>query len=88
MSKIFLLYSTDSWHTKDSKFLHGAFGSKDSAIEGIREMIERHGNPEKYPPLGEECERQLELFNQTQSYAGEGEFQIDEIPVDEIDCWL
>lgn len=85
--KITILYSCDSWHTTESRFLHGAFTSRDKAINSLTQLLAtaRSG---KYPPLSEDDHRNLEVMGQTQGYAGEGEFMLADIPLDDIDTWL
>ncbi len=79
-----LLYSCDAHHTQTSKFLHGVFSSHGEALDAIARLI----SVAKAPALSVDDLRNLAYINQTQGYAGEGEFMLVDVTLDEIDVGL
>jgi hypothetical protein len=88
MSKITLLYSCDENHRHASRFLHGAFSSKDKAVNGLKELLSKADPEGGYTPLSEEQETLLRRIDQTQGYDGPGEFFLQTLKVDELDVIL
>ena len=72
MKTLFLLYTTDVWHTQESKNLIAVCSSKEKAIS----MAQMYAEAEDEEITKDDLYN-LERISQTQGYKGEGEFLID-----------
>jgi hypothetical protein len=80
---IYLVYKTDAWHTTDSKELIACCDTKKKAIRLIKQIADKDDNEK----LSEDDIYNLEHINQTQGYAGSGEFLIEEIEKNVLPVW-
>ena len=83
-TKVYILYSCSAWHEAASRFFHGVFTTREDAVQGLGQMLDTAG----LPSLSDDDFRNLRAFGQTQGYLGEGEFMIEEAPLDDIAVWL
>jgi hypothetical protein len=79
--KVYLLYTTDIWHSRSSMRLEGIFTSDDSLHVGLRRLLEIDGKSE------DEIEEILdELFDssymQTQGY--DTNYMVEDYETDEL----
>ncbi len=82
---ITILYSCDNHHTSESRFPHGAFTSRETALEAIKELLET----DKQPPLSPDDETLFLEYGQTQAYEGsEGQFTSENVTLDEIETYF
>ena len=77
--EVTLLYACDTWHTKDSLFLLGAFVNRMEALA----FLEEHLVVCRLPELGEDDTMMFMDFGQTQGYEGEGEFYTNTLVIGE-----
>ena len=80
MDTVFLVYKTDSWHSYNSRDIIGIATHKDLAIDIVLMKASKEG---------EATSIKEQLFNldhilQTQGYAGEGEFQIEQMELNTL----
>lgn len=74
MGSLFLVYRTDNWHSYASRDLIGCATTFTTAINICKQQAKKEG----YKIDSDELFN-LNNLKQTQGYAGEGEFQIEEI---------
>lgn len=73
--KKYLVYQTDNWHTRASKDLIALASTKNKAISLIKKYVKKvYGEK-----ISEDDLYMLTINNQTQGFAGEGEFVIESI---------
>lgn len=76
---MYLLYKTDAQHSYDSRDIIAAATSPINAIL----LAKQHANAEGEPITTEQLWN-LQSFNQTQGYEGEGEYQFEHVQEDVI----
>lgn len=79
MKTVFLVFTTDNWHSHASKDLIGCATTFNIALKLIKEQVNKDGEE-----LNQDDLYNLNHIKQTQNYAGEGEFIIEEITVNKL----
>ena len=74
-----LIYKTDAWHSYSSRDIIGLASSKEIAITICKQQAEK-----EHETIDEDQLFNLNHLLQTQSYSGEGEFQIECIAIDTL----
>jgi hypothetical protein len=80
MKKVFIIYTTDVWHTRASQELIGASAS----LEGAIALIKKYCKKEKLGKLSEDDLHLLKTIKQTQNFEGGLEFLIEEVTLEEL----
>lgn len=73
--KKYLAYHCDTWHTRNSRELIAVATTKEKAIK----LIQKSAKEDYGEKITEDGLYMLESKNQTQDFAGDGEFLIEEI---------
>lgn len=79
MNTVFIVYKTDVHHSYDSRYIIGVATSKRSAIEICKAQAQKEGEH-----IDKEDLQLLIDIQQTQGYAGEGEFHFEGMTTDTL----
>ena len=79
MNSVFIAYKTDTWHSYASRDLLGASEDLAGAIALVSQKVKKEGEQ-----LFADDLFNLSNIKQTQNYTGEGEFDIEEVTLNEL----
>ncbi|WP_062055713.1 hypothetical protein [Aquimarina longa] len=71
---VYLIYKTDNWHSYNSREVIGVCFEPESVIKTCKEQAKKEGEKIKKNQLFN-----LQTYNQTQGYEGEGEFHFESV---------
>lgn len=79
MNKVYLAFTCNTWHQRDSFSLIGAGASWEDAIEIVKTKAAKEGNH-----ISDDDMHLLNTIRQTQGYEGSGEFVMEEWEVQQF----
>jgi len=79
-----LLFACDPWHSNGSRVLIGASKDRQGALRLLQRAIKESGHAK----LTREDMTFFMEFGQTQGYTGDGEFDTQDVVLEEVECAL